>query len=56
MYEEENAHRSWWEKSAGKRSLGRSRLRWADDIKMDTKDVGWTELMCLRLGTNGRLL
>jgi hypothetical protein len=51
-----NARRSWWGKSAGKRSLGRSRRRWADDIKMDTKDVGWSELIWLRLGTNGRLL
>jgi hypothetical protein len=51
-----NTHRSWWGKSAGKRSLGRSRRRWADDIKVDTKDVGWTELVWLRIGTNGRLL
>jgi hypothetical protein len=25
----------------GRRSLGRPRLRWEDNIKMDIKDVGW---------------
>jgi len=28
-------------KPEGKRSLGRSRCRWKDNIKMDLKDAGW---------------
>jgi hypothetical protein len=28
-------------KPAGKRSLGRSRSRWIDDIKMDFIETGW---------------
>jgi hypothetical protein len=25
----------------GKRSLGKSRHRWEDNIKMDVRDIGW---------------
>ena len=37
-------------KPEGKRSLGRSRRRWEDDIKMDLREVGcrgmeWIELV-----------
>jgi hypothetical protein len=28
-------------KPGGKRSLGRSRRRWEDNIKMDLQEVGW---------------
>jgi hypothetical protein len=28
-------------KPDGKRSLGRSRRRWEDNIKMDLQEVGW---------------
>jgi hypothetical protein len=28
-------------KSEGKRPLGRSRLRWVDNIRMDLVEVGW---------------
>jgi hypothetical protein len=28
-------------KPEGKRPLGRPRLRWEDNIKMDTRDLGW---------------
>jgi hypothetical protein len=28
-------------KPEGKRPLGRPRLRWVDNIKMDLKEVGW---------------
>jgi hypothetical protein len=28
-------------KPEGKRPLGRSRLRWMDNIKMDLREIGW---------------
>jgi len=39
----------WWGKNEGKRSLGRPRRRWEDNIKMDLHEVGcggmdWIEL------------
>jgi hypothetical protein len=43
----------------GRRSLGRPRRRWEDNIKMDLQGVGWgawTGLMWLRIGTGGGLL
>jgi len=30
----------WWEKPEGKEPLGRPRLRWKDDVKMDFPNVG----------------
>jgi hypothetical protein len=35
------AYRTLVEKPEGKRPLGRPRLRWDDDIKVDLRDVGW---------------
>jgi hypothetical protein len=29
----------WWENQ--KRSLGRPRRRWVDNIKMDLREIGW---------------
>jgi hypothetical protein len=47
-------------KPEGKRPLGRPRLRWGDNIKMELLDVGWREpwtgLLWLRIGTGGGLL
>jgi len=46
-------------KPNGKRPLGRSRSRCEDNIKMDLQDIGWggwTGLICLSIGTGGRLL
>jgi hypothetical protein len=43
-------------KPEGKRPLGRLRLRWKDNIKMDLKEVGWgawTGLIWLGLGKSG---
>jgi hypothetical protein len=43
----------------GRRPLGRSRLRWEDNIKTDLQEVGcraWTGLIWLRIGTGGGLL
>ena len=39
-----------------KRSLGRPRRRWDDNIKMDLREVGggvWTGSSWLRIGTGG---
>jgi hypothetical protein len=42
-----------------KRPLGKLKLRWEDNIKMDLQEVGWgawTGWIWLRIGTGGRLL
>ena len=42
----------------GKKPLGRPRLRWEDNIKIDLQEVGWgtwTGLIWLRLGKGGGL-
>jgi hypothetical protein len=42
-----------------RRTLGRSRRRWEDNIKMNLQEVGWMtgiELIWLRIGTGGGLL
>jgi len=45
-------------KAKEKRPLGRHRLRWKDNFKMglEVKWGSWTVLICLRIGTNGKLL
>ena len=40
MGEDRGVHRVLMEKSEGKRSLGRPRCRWEDNIKMDLQEVG----------------
>jgi hypothetical protein len=37
----ENAYRLLVGKPEGERPLGRPRLRWEDNIKMDIRDLGW---------------
>jgi len=49
MVEGRGVHRVLMGKSEGKRPLGRPRLRWEDNIKMDLQEVGggcgdWMEL------------
>ena len=42
-----------------KRTLGRPRCRWEDDIKIDIQELGcgaWNGLIWLGMGTGGRLL
>jgi hypothetical protein len=53
-----NAYRILVGKPEGKRSLGRPRHRWVDNIKMDLRQDGlvWTGLIWLRIGTSGGLL
>ena len=40
MGEERGAYRVLVWKTEGKRPLGRTRLRWVDNIRMDLQDVG----------------
>jgi len=43
----------------GKRPLGRTTLRWEDNIRMDLREIVWqvwTGCMWLRIGIDGRLL
>jgi hypothetical protein len=39
--EKRNAYRILVGKLEGKRPLGRPRCRWADNIKMDLREIGW---------------
>jgi hypothetical protein len=41
MGERRGAYRALVGKPEGRRSLGRSRRRWEDNIKMDLREVGW---------------
>jgi hypothetical protein len=41
MGEKRNAYRSFMGKPEEKRSLGRLRRRWEDNIKMDLREIGW---------------
>jgi hypothetical protein len=43
-------------KREGRKPLGRPRLRWEDNIKMDLQEVRWTGSIWLRIGTAGGLL
>jgi hypothetical protein len=42
--ENNNAYRILVGKPGGKRPLGRPRLRWMDNIRMDLADIGWDGL------------
>jgi hypothetical protein len=39
--EKRNAYRILVAKREGNRPLGRPRLRWEDNIKMDLREIGW---------------
>jgi hypothetical protein len=36
-----NAYRLYVRKQDGKRTLGRPRRRWVDNIKIDIREIGW---------------
>jgi hypothetical protein len=59
MGEKRNVYRLLVGKPEGKRSLGRPRRRWIDNIKMGLLEIGvmlWTGLVWLWIGTGGELL
>jgi hypothetical protein len=59
MGERRGAYRALLEKAEGRRQLGRPRLIWEDNIKMDLPRgcMGvWTGSIWLWIGTGGRLL
>jgi hypothetical protein len=59
MGEGRGAYRILVGRSEGRRSLGRPRRRWEDNIKMGLEEVewgAWTGLIWLRIGTGGWLL
>jgi hypothetical protein len=59
MGEGRGAYRILVGRPEGRRSLGRYRRRWEDNIKMDLKEMGWgawTGLIWLRIGTGGGLV
>jgi hypothetical protein len=44
MVEKRNAYRLLVGKPEGKRSLGRPRYRWVDNIRMGLEEVGWGDV------------
>jgi hypothetical protein len=46
---EKNAYRLLVGKPEGKRSLGRSRRRWRDNIKVGLSETGWAGVACIVL-------
>jgi hypothetical protein len=53
--EKRNAYRIMVGKPEGKGPLGRPRCRWEDNIKIDLREIEWTGLIWLRIGTSGGL-
>jgi hypothetical protein len=59
MGEKRNSYRLLVGKPEGKRPLGTPRRRWADNIRLDLREVGWGDaagLVWLRIETGGELL
>jgi hypothetical protein len=44
MREKRNAYRLLVEKLEGKKPLGRPRLKWVNNIRMDLGEVGWGDV------------
>jgi hypothetical protein len=53
MREKRDAYRIMVEQPEGKRSLGRSIRRWADNIKMDLREIGWGGIDWIDLAQDG---
>jgi hypothetical protein len=49
MGEDRKVYKVWVEKPEGKRPLGRPRLRWDDEIRMDLRDIGLGSVDWIRL-------
>jgi hypothetical protein len=49
MGEKGNTYRGLMGKPKWKRSLGRPRSRWEDNIKMDLKEISWKGVDCIHL-------
>jgi hypothetical protein len=47
--EKRNAYRLLVGKPEGRRPLGKPRLRWVDDIRMDVVEVGWGDVNWISL-------
>jgi hypothetical protein len=56
MGKKRNAYRLLVRKPEGMRPLERPRRRWVDNIRMDLVEVGWGDVVWLRIGTGGELL
>jgi hypothetical protein len=54
MRKQRNACRVLVEKSEGKSLRGRQRHKWQKNIRVDFREMGWSGLICLRIGTRGR--
>jgi hypothetical protein len=54
MGEKRNAYRLLMGKPEGRRPLGRLTRRWVDNIMTVLGEVGWTGLVWLRIGTDGK--
>jgi hypothetical protein len=50
MGEKRDAYGVLVEKSEGKRPLGRPRLRWERNIKMDLREIGWGVMDWIHMG------
>jgi hypothetical protein len=48
-----NAYRILVGKPERKRPLGRPRLRWVDNVKMDLREIGWDGMDWIDLVQNG---
>jgi hypothetical protein len=55
MEENRNAYRILVGKPEGKRTLGRPRRTWVNNIKIDLREIGWGCVDWLRIGTSGGL-
>jgi hypothetical protein len=59
MEKSRGAYRVLVGKPESRRLFERPRRRWEDNVTTDLREVGWgaqTGLICLRIGTGGRLL
>jgi hypothetical protein len=56
MGEKRNAYRLLLGKPEGRRPIGRPRRRWLDNVRMDLVEVGWGDVVWLRIGTAEELL